>query len=89
MDLTRIKRLTHKYNLIRMNKGDKPDFQNMTEPELDRHIKLMLEDEHRAKNIISFDLALKQLSFELDNNLISKEEYQLFIDAEKNYWSVI
>ena len=83
--LKRLNYLKRKFELSEIE--PKPDFDNMTEQELDVYIKRVLEEQHRENGIQSYEMAKDELLFELSNDLISKQEFELMLEGEKMYWN--
>jgi hypothetical protein len=65
----------------------KPDFDSMSEEELDFHIRRMLEKEHREDGTRSYEMAEHKLMFELNEGLISQQEFEMFLEGEKKFWN--
>ena len=82
--LDRIKKLAEKFE---MSKGeDKPNFDDMSEDESDRWIKIHLERSHKEDGVFSLEQALEVLHQRFVQGLINKDEYDLMVEGEKDYW---
>ena len=85
MSLERIKKLQLKYE---SNKREgKPDFDKMNEAELDRYIQMMFSESHKVNGIFTYEQALEKLNWQLSQNLMSKEEYDIIVQGEKYFWN--
>lgn len=86
-----VKRLNSIQNQIDLNESlfpKMPDFDNMTELELDEYMQAGLTRSHNEQKIFSYAEAVRTLENELKNNLIDKKDFDLLVIAEKTFWNI-
>lgn len=65
---------------------DKPDFHSWSDAELKNYIHDMTEAEHIKNGIFSFEQALEIYTDYLERGLFTKEEFNLYMEIEKDFW---
>jgi len=69
-----------------MNKNLMPELEKWSDLDLDKYIKLRLDEFHRDHNIKNINDAVSRLRREWNEGFISKREYELLKRGEMDYW---
>lgn len=83
---SRLKAIQHHINSNRELFAEKPDFDNWTEERIDEYIKTETEKFHKQNAIKCFADSERVYKLYLERELITEDEYKIFIEGEKKYF---
>jgi hypothetical protein len=64
----------------------KPDFDSMSETELEEFNKKLVEDFHKQNAIKNYDDAVVRLNWEYSQELLTQDELEILLEGEKEFW---
>ena len=83
---SRLKAIQNHINNNKELYAEMPDFQSWDESRIDEYIKTETERWHKQNLVRSFDDAKKLYDLYLERELITADEYKIFIEGEKYFW---
>ena len=64
----------------------KPDFDNMSDAQLEEFNKRLIQDFHQQNAIKNYDDAIARLNWEYSEELLTQGELEILLQEEKEFW---